>query len=183
MVLILFSSNMRAYFILLALCISGCQMSLKPISNNTELNELSIWNDFSIQVDRPFKEKITRDDGSLAFTTYSTKSTNRLPHDYSIYLFSNKVSNCSKETIGISKIKYKEEDNVIWGRVDAWDGQGIEGWEPSMDLSKVVCKPSATVTFALCAEKNGKTVVVCINQMTDNPDQAKQIFETFRWTE
>lgn len=36
--------------------------------------------------------------------------------------------------------------------------------------------------FALCSEGNGKTVLVCITQMTDNPDLAKEIFETFRWT-
>lgn len=37
--------------------------------------------------------------------------------------------------------------------------------------------------YALCSEKNGKTVVICISQVTDDPDLAEQIFETFRWTE
>lgn len=36
--------------------------------------------------------------------------------------------------------------------------------------------------YALCSEKDGKTVVICISQMTDNPKQAQEVFETFRWT-
>ncbi len=37
--------------------------------------------------------------------------------------------------------------------------------------------------YALCSEKDGKTVVICLTQMTDDPDIAKKIFESFRWTE
>ena len=37
--------------------------------------------------------------------------------------------------------------------------------------------------YALCSEKDGKTVVICISQMKDDPELAKQIFETFKWTE
>lgn len=37
--------------------------------------------------------------------------------------------------------------------------------------------------YGFCSEKDGKTVVICISQMTDDPDLAKQIFETFRWTD
>lgn len=39
-----------------------------------------------------------------------------------------------------------------------------------------------SAAYVLCSEKDGKTVVICITQMTDNPAIAKQIFETFRWT-
>jgi len=35
--------------------------------------------------------------------------------------------------------------------------------------------------YALCSEKDGKRVVVCIQQMTDNPKLAEEIFSTFRW--
>jgi hypothetical protein len=37
--------------------------------------------------------------------------------------------------------------------------------------------------YALCSGKDGKTVVICISQVTDNPDLARRIFETFRWTD
>jgi hypothetical protein len=37
--------------------------------------------------------------------------------------------------------------------------------------------------YALCSEKDGKTVVICISQMQDDPKLAQEIFETFRWVE
>jgi hypothetical protein len=37
--------------------------------------------------------------------------------------------------------------------------------------------------YAFCAEKDGKAVAICIQQMTDNEAMAKEIFETFRWTD
>ena len=37
--------------------------------------------------------------------------------------------------------------------------------------------------YAFCAEKNGKAVAICIQQMTDDEAMAKQIFESFRWTD
>ena len=37
--------------------------------------------------------------------------------------------------------------------------------------------------YAFCADKNGKAVTICIQQMTDDEEMAKQIFESFRWTD
>jgi hypothetical protein len=37
--------------------------------------------------------------------------------------------------------------------------------------------------YALCSEHNGKTVVICLSQATDDPKMAEEIFSTFRWTE
>jgi hypothetical protein len=37
--------------------------------------------------------------------------------------------------------------------------------------------------YGFCAEKDDKRVVVCIEQITDNPKLAEEIFSTFRWTE
>lgn len=37
--------------------------------------------------------------------------------------------------------------------------------------------------YAFCAEKGGKAVAICIQQMTDDEAMAKQIFESFRWTD
>ena len=78
-----------------------------------------------------------------------------------------------------------------WGRVDAYDTP------ESLDREPVLCSPPKvswlidaegnakleSSAYALCSEKDGKTVVICIGQMTDNPEMAKQIFETFRWVE
>lgn len=46
-----------------------------------------------------------------------------------------------------------------------------------------LCRPTGSgVAYSLCSEKDGKTVVICISQMTDNPQLAEDIFKTFRWT-
>lgn len=37
--------------------------------------------------------------------------------------------------------------------------------------------------YAFCAEKDGKAVAICIQQMTDDEDMAREIFESFRWTD
>jgi len=36
--------------------------------------------------------------------------------------------------------------------------------------------------YAFCAERDGKAVAICVQQMTDDEALAKQIFESFRWT-
>ncbi len=40
-----------------------------------------------------------------------------------------------------------------------------------------------TAAYAFCAEKDGKAVAICIQQMTDDEEMARQIFESFHWTE
>lgn len=37
--------------------------------------------------------------------------------------------------------------------------------------------------YAFCAEKDGKAVAICIQQMTDDEDMAREIFESFDWTD
>jgi hypothetical protein len=50
-------------------------------------------------------------------------------------------------------------------------------------LRKYEIKQGLYSAYAMCSEKDGKTVVICISQMKDDPEMAKDIFETFRWTE
>lgn len=88
----------------------------------------------------------------------------------------------ASETIDIPNANVK----ASWGRVNAWDGFQNEGWEPPFeDMHKIVCTyngtPRPASVYALCSQKDRRTVVICINQMSDNPTLAKQIFETFRW--
>lgn len=37
--------------------------------------------------------------------------------------------------------------------------------------------------YALCSERGDKRVVVCVEQLTDDPQLAEEIFRSFRWTE
>lgn len=99
----------------------------------------------------------------------------------------NDFSNCSAEILGVSFPLTLNNKNTLWGKMDFYKDRGMEGWEPSSDESLLVChgggmNPPESV-YAFCSEHDDKTVVICISQMTDNEAQAKEIFETFRWTE
>ena len=91
---------------------------------------------------------------------------------------------CTPSLIGVSQPSPLTDANgkAEWGRVTYWDrfphDVGFSEPEPH-------CRPASGNgnAYALCSEKNGKTVVICISQVTDDPALAKQIFETFRWTE
>lgn len=117
------------------------------------------------------------------FTTPETQS-----ESVTLAVFNQKKTACSPTITGTSKTQLisLESGSASWGRMDAWDGNGEEGWAFPQGWEEMPCKkegiPPPNEVYVLCAEKNGKTVMVCINQMTDNPKQAKEIFETFRWT-
>lgn len=69
----------------------------------------------------------------------------------------------------------------VWGLIDFWSNR-----EHVMDLQNEypVCRPpSSGIAYAFCAEKDGKAVAICIQQMTDDEDIARKIFESFRWTD
>ena len=74
--------------------------------------------------------------------------------------------------------------NVHWGNVDVWNDYGKEGFDP-IEYQKVKCHKSGIsendVVYAMCSEKNGRSVVVCITQQNDNPKLAEDIFKTFKW--
>jgi len=95
-------------------------------------------------------------------------------------------SKCSPSLTGTSQMTSLSDANggAAWGRVDYWDRFPHE---VPFDQPQPQCRPGSgsreSSAYALCSEKDGKTVVICISQVTDNPDLAKQIFETFRWTE
>jgi hypothetical protein len=60
-------------------------------------------------------------------------------------------------------------------------------WDPLPGQNDVFCRsldlPRKSYAYAFCAEKDGKAVAICLQQMTDDEAMAKQIFESFRWTD
>jgi hypothetical protein len=94
---------------------------------------------------------------------------------------------CSSSITGASKTIPLEQTQGEWGKADWWDGYGHEGWEWPANWENILCTyegtPPPNSVYAFCSEQNGKTVVICISQMTDNPELAEEIFSTFRWTE
>lgn len=90
---------------------------------------------------------------------------------------------CSPSLTGASHMTPlpKANGKTEWGKVDYWD-LFYTGDFPNMQ--EPLCRPpveKGAAAYALCSEKDGKTVVICISQMQDDPVLAKEIFETFRW--
>ena len=103
---------------------------------------------------------------------------------YDVLLYGKRSSPCVPSLTGTSQVTSVPNANekAEWGSVDIWKSLERNGWDPPYDPQNVVCTPATKNVYAFCSEKDGKTVVICINQMTDNPALAKEIFETFRWT-
>ncbi len=94
---------------------------------------------------------------------------------------------CAAKTTGIFDSPLSVTNtNSAWAKVDffeKFDSRG-QGWIDYGDPYPLCATlGSYEARYAFCSEKNGKTVVICISQMKDDPAMAKQIFETFRWTE
>jgi len=108
------------------------------------------------------------------------------------------IVSCSPEVTGVSTSESLAgtNGNTTWGRVDAFDRPMADfppGTQPlcrppilewNYDEAKGgVLRLSNDAAYVLCSGRNGKTVLICISQVTDNPALAEQIFMTFRWTD
>ncbi len=180
---------MRNLILLTALLLSACTQNLKTADSHAKLLELGDLN-YSIQIPNvPYVKKL--DDGNVAAT--SQPDDPMTLKDWRIEIFEKDVpTSCSSSITGASEMAPIQgaSKGTVWGKVDYWDrfnsdkgGHGVGG---GID-GRVVCTnygiPIYPAIYGLCSEKDGKTVVICINQMTDNEPLAKSIFETFRWTE
>jgi hypothetical protein len=157
--------------------------------------EMSDWGNFSILSPVEFKEHITRDDGSIALTTYDTNTTRRIDSDFSVWLYPNQGTTCDLKTHGISGCAKDGElidsyvetgecrhlsNGAIWGEADfASPAHANDPNYPEL-IKTIKCGGKIPV---MCAEKDGKAVVICINQEKKDLKTAEQIFSTFRWTE
>ncbi len=143
---------------------------------------------FSVEIPKNATNKYLRKDKSAAFATYLAPTTDYQLSDYLIEIYPpesiSTLSACSPSKLGISQINAlpSTSGKAEWGKVDYWD-KLVKG-EP-MDLD-VICTnygiPHIPYIYGFCSEKDKRTVVICVNEMQDNPELAKQIFETFRWT-
>lgn len=167
----------------------GCtQSDLDSVPNTESPKEFEMSNsqEFSIKAPNEFVNRITRSDGSLALTTYDIRTTSRSKNDYASFIYFPLNIDCTANILGASEtVDLSNVANGKWGRVNFWDGHGNEGWDPT-GSEKIICNtdgtPTPSAVYVLCSQKNGKTVVACIRQTTDNPELAQQIFESFRWT-
>ena len=101
----------------------------------------------------------------------------------SIEFYDAVLSSCSGSLLGASHMQPLAQTQGSWGEVDFYSQYGSEEGLIDYEGERPLCaKPSsAHFRYAFCSEKNNSTIVICILQVKDNRDIARQIFETFRW--
>lgn len=208
-----------ASLLLLSSCAYGANEDKKDVSLLFSLADID-WSTFTLSSEEIFKEKILRDNGSFAFTTYETKYVERNAEDYSVHVYPPNTSSasCDPNALGIHPSEWKNDGTAYWGKVTYWDNEihGGQDASPSAECmppnifsqkeyfsctdvaledrqkGEVSCsvqmrqyevERGINSAYALCSEREGKRVVVCVQQMTDNPKLAEEIFSTFHWTE
>ncbi len=190
--------------IILALfSLAGCSRSSQPVGvPSSSLSVISsttkktyIYNNYTFQygveIPSDFGDKKGNDE-KMYFGYADTSVTGDV-----LISFIADSSPCSPSLTGVSQTTDLPGTGgkTVWGRfadaemmaVNAYPDQLCHGPPPSEKCADrhepfQFCDDGSR-TYALCSEKAGKTVVICISQQTDNPALAKQIFETFRWTE
>ncbi len=138
--------------------------------------------------------------GNIPFSKENTKG------DEADVLIYGSNTNCS--SLGASKTEVVSLGS--WGRVDFWEKNGayyvdpepfceppiiyvdfcgeagVNTEEDKKEYSECIARRAnrlPVAAYAFCAEKDGKAVAICIQQMTDNEEMAREIFESFRWTD
>jgi len=127
--------------------------------------------------------KFTNNDGSVVF---DSNPTNNPPFitDYTLEFITILPDFCSPDITGASAPSPIANTNgsTTWGKVDYFDI-----WKGDFPTSvPPLCRPAGGETgaaYVLCSEKDGKRVLICITQVTDNPKLAEQIFRSFHWTD
>jgi hypothetical protein len=103
---------------------------------------------------------------------------------------------CSPSLTGTSEVTdlLGTNEHVSWGKLDSSQWSQDKAYPDALCKVPLVNCPQEEYwsgkgcqgpgsAYALCSEKDGKTVVICISQMTDDPQLAEDIFKTFRWTD
>jgi len=144
--------------------------------------------------------------GDTWLTIYKNNTPNPAEEiESAIHILPDTQFTCTPFALGVSKLQERElEGTKVWtGRVDVFDYSGYIHNYPHEENGLLPCRPpvigyaplpegapegsmeggKSSFAYALCSEKDGKRVVVCIQQMTDNPALAEEIFSTFKWTE
>jgi hypothetical protein len=154
----------------------GC--SVKPASKPENAPDLPVFHEasYSFQYPHLLKYRFERDDGSFALATNSGASFIDGPNDYFLEVFNLKDVSCDLGLIGTSNVL--KRDQILWGKIDFFERHGNDylGGTPH-------CRPWLGSGYGMCAKKNGETIVICLSQVTDNPEIAKQIFKSFQWAD
>lgn len=99
--------------------------------------------------------------------------------DFGIHIYSFNQKNCPP--LAVTKPQQRKSQGAIisFGKVDDYEQYTGDAFAP-----RIYCAPWKPITssYVLCSENNDRAVLVCINQVQDNPAIAEEIFSTFHWT-
>jgi hypothetical protein len=165
--------------------IVGCESANQLTTTSSSSSASSHYsNFFDIKIPEAVTHQYIRDDESVAYTTFEAPANEYKSNDYSLVVYPPQSLPadfaCTESNIGVSKAENFTAINskTILGKVT------FTGYDYPPNFIK--CSSlygDNAATYAFCSEKDEKRVVICVSQMTDNPTLAKEIFETFRWTE
>lgn len=188
---------MQILIIIFALLVTACQIPGKEVNTSSEdMNKIRYQNEVldyeilfpSIITDSgSWLDSVTNDSGPF-FGSKVDRSIDSLinQRDINIRIYNN-IANCPPMLIGISLPALEEQRGDgyrMWGDVDQKDDGSYPA--PNCRVKSVYPEknPQEHMTaHAFCSQKNGKTVLICISQITDNPGLAEEIFRTFRWVD
>ncbi len=137
---------------------------------------------YELQIPKMFTTKLPSSTGAaIGFINYDhTRAT--IPEN-GVYISVEVTSRpCSSALTGAQNMVPISTSSLspVWGRVEAWD-------IPMQEVEGIICSKAVTPApkeiYALCADRSGQTVVICIHQENNKTEMAQQIFESFRWTE
>jgi len=142
---------------------------------------------FVIDIPLVAKHQNRHTNGGITFTTNNSPEWEYSFDDY--YLSVDHLSSltCTLSSLGTSEPvvnMQKPGEILVWGEIDQ-KNDGTYSWPNCLVKSIYPDKnPREHLTaYGLCAEKDGRKILICITQVTKDFDLAKQIFSTFRWTE
>lgn len=167
--------------------IIGITITLSACNNSNIQNagkfELSNQFNFSIHSPVQFIDKYVRENGSIAYSNFKGSKTKYDAQDILVIIDSD-ISN--------SKTHYYscDSNSIIDSLIieNSKTTHTIKGKIPDPPCEVDVCdftKYGYTQfkgRYVLCSEHEDKTIRVEVNQITDNPQLAEEIFSTFRWT-
>lgn len=178
----------------------GCSNEFRSERVPLGWNWTTVSQEFALSLPDTARHQFKRSNGSFTFSTSSGTSFDLGSADYYITL-DQSVSRieCSRYRLGVSRVKHLSNTSgaTVWGRVDYWDTYPGESTTPRptcrppriyysrpnnvSDHIETVTLQNGQGTYALCSTKSDKAILICVSQVTDDPDLARQIFESFRW--
>jgi hypothetical protein len=165
-------------FIIGLIFLSGCTISTKGNLEGNHIYESPLG--YSMNVPKGFTYSELAPSKEFYYFGYPDASETNISviefHEVS-------PTKCSQSITGISNSSVLAP-KIQWGYANIWDQSKLEGFDNFSLLDSAICKKwekNEHALYVLCSESQKSTVVVCLDQKINNPEQAENIFKTFKW--